>query len=716
MTPLHYIDNEVGGWGEYDATFNAAQMSQTAEAAWPERGSVGARFTIASGTAKPYLRKDLAAAQPSLSLGVWFRVTNLEWSAGNYFYVIRARNAAKDGIRAYVLNSGGEPVLYVGVFRNAGSAWLTDTLALVEGRWYYLALDCSWSAGNATAGIYLDGALRATKTATGDATQCYPEYVDLGPNYASAAMNAALDADELKIADGGYPEPYVPAPADEYLSAARTAVLFRQALADSRELADYCVGALGIPRGLLIPLPNASADECLADYAAFQAQVETDLAAWLALNPTAAGQIACFLIGYGVPGGFAHAGVAHSAASRLMHYGTAFASQTDNPLYLGGTGLPPVRLTASALAAAGIHLAMRIDGDELESANGVIDAGVRVAGLSELADADTLYCDDAAYRASLGCQRLRIETAPLGTCEKDAFVWGDTGVPSWGPGGSRAAFANDSASAADTLRADTSACGMALIGGGYAAALGASEAPDGFDAASFFEMLRIGGSMAEAMAVAVEHVDYTAVPAGSPLTTVDFQEEGYNVYRGVGGADLDGPVACLRKDDTAPTLAGLGHDPQTDYVYLVRPVRGAGELETPDLSCSAGLATDAAGDWIGNRPGAAEIVAADVQASGQIELRWRYATPYGRTPPSDFGVYYAGAPRIAPGSPQATADYDGDGTYTRLLALTGGQTYYFAVTARSAGGAESPLSAVLGPRVADADAPPAPDAYVSASA
>jgi len=192
----------------------------------------------------------------------------------------------------------------------------------------------------------------------------------------------------------------------------------------------------------------------------------------------------------------------------------------------------------------------------------------------------------------------------------------------------------------------------------------------------------------------------------------------YRVYRGVGGitnVNWSAPVAEVNPEVTSPTLSGLGHAASTRYTYVVRPVRGGDELETPDLSCAVEFETDAAGDWMGARPAPVEQLSAEVMADGRIRLTWHYRTPYGMTAPHDFGVYHAPSADITPGSPQATVTYQADGRYTTTLNLTDGQTYYFAVTARTTAGVESRLSPVVGPFVADATAPTAPTVYVAPS-
>lgn len=592
MSVLHYIDNEVPAFGEWDAivTTGGGNMSPVA-GDLNGRGSVILRATNdPAGLA--YARKD-----PSLSLdygetvhiGFYLRVNSYP-SASWTTLVLRARNAAASLITEIYPMATGELRFY-GRDDSGVISGYSHTVAADSKHYITLGLRRATGPG-ANDGwfrVYLDGQLiNEWANVDNDVLAADLDFFQIG-QISTGNTAYSADFDEIKIGTTlADVEPWHPTPSTEYLEAARTLVLYRTASADSVEFAEYCVSELGIPLANLVPLPNATANETLADYATFQSEVETDLAAWLAANPAAASHAMAFLIGYGVPGYFFDGGVRMSAVSRLMNYGTAFSSQTANPLYLGTTGGPPVRLTKADLDAAGITLATRIDADSLVNAKAILDAGLTVSALDTLVDADSLYSDDSTYLASLACQRLRLVTAALGVYADDAFVWGDTGSPSFGAAGSRVCFTDDSAEAADTLRA-ASEIFDAIVTNGYAAGLGSSAAADTFDAGSFFEMLRIGGTFAEAVAVSVANVDYTAVAAGVPGMTVAFQLGGYNYYRTTdytlkagercmewAPADL---AACTRPGVTAPALKNLITCEDADHYIGVRAVSDSGVEE-----------------------------------------------------------------------------------------------------------------------------------------
>ena len=193
-----------------------------------------------------------------------------------------------------------------------------------------------------------------------------------------------------------------------------------------------------------------------------------------------------------------------------------------------------------------------------------------------------------------------------------------------------------------------------------------------------------------------------------------FRTASYRIYRGAGSlADVDweNAVGVVVPGNPAPSLTGLGHSANTRYTYAVRPVLDG--LEAPDLSCVVEFETDAVGGWIGNRPEPIEVLEATPAAGGQVILQWTYRTAYGSAAPDEFCIYYGHCSDITPGLPDAVETYTADGRYTKALALTGGETYYFAVTTRSGEGVESHISRIIGPILAQATAPPTPTVYAS---
>ena len=723
MSHRHYIDGEPPGFAELDAVIEAggSTIEQSADAAWPERGSIGFRSTT-DGSAAAYMTKNLGgsvAAGGDLYIGFWQRVNS---EGGFRHNPIELRNTADDTWVGLLYNQNSRDLLFYARDDDWSSELVTLNNLITTGRWHYIVLRVhrasSAVAADGYTSLYLDGELRGT-TATVDNFDMMlaPTALNVGARF-YYRDGWEVDFDEIKVATT-YPEPYVPTPSSELLSAERTCVLYRRALADSQTFADYCVSQLGVPRANLIPLPDATANETLADYATFQSEVEDGIDDYLALNPTVATNCMAFIVGYGVPGYFTDSGLKHSATSRLAKYGVAFSSGASNQLYVPGATI--ARLTLTTLRFVGQHLATRIDAPSLAEAKTLIDRAATVSALDALADDDTLYADDAAYLASLPCQKLRIITAALALLDAAALVWDDNGAD-FGTGGSRAIFHNDQADSAELLRSGTARCKLALFTSTFAAAFGSADTAETFDATRFFEMLRIGGTFAEAAMVAASKLNYTAVAAGSPLMTVAVQLGGYNIYRGVGSPaaiDYDTPVAHLRAGVAAADLVSLGHVAGQVYYYAIRAVsdRGVEETNIDDPTEAVAIVrveVDGDGNLLAGRPNPVVWCMAEAVAAGQIRVTFRY---YGRgqlVAPANVQIA-----RITGGvadwaSPLATVPVTGSGVYKVTLGPTFAhhETLRMALRAVSAAGvasAETRCPAVA----ADAEGPLAVTAAVA---
>jgi hypothetical protein len=190
---------------------------------------------------------------------------------------------------------------------------------------------------------------------------------------------------------------------------------------------------------------------------------------------------------------------------------------------------------------------------------------------------------------------------------------------------------------------------------------------------------------------------------------------GHRVYRGVGGigtVDFDTVVGTVQAGNDAVSLVGLGHSADTVYTYVLRPVLNG--LEAPDYSCAVEFATDSQGDWLGNRPAAANALSLTAGGGGKVRLQWQYAMPANRAVPADFAVYHSQSPGVdVSGQPAAIVSYDGDVIYSAELGLTGGYSYWFAVVARTGEGVPS-VPAFAGPVVARAASPTGPRVYADA--
>jgi len=196
--------------------------------------------------------------------------------------------------------------------------------------------------------------------------------------------------------------------------------------------------------------------------------------------------------------------------------------------------------------------------------------------------------------------------------------------------------------------------------------------------------------------------------AGLPAS--ELPHTGYHLYVTQGSlvdADFEAdPAVVIPAGQSSGVLVGSSFAVSERYTLVLRPV--IDDAETPDISCRFEFETDPWGQWLGLRPSSVEAVSAEVLFAGQVTVSWTYRTPTGGLKPEDFAVYYASEPEITTGDPQATVSYERDGVQACTLSLVGGQTYFFAITARSASGVESYLSPVVGPVVADSTAPMTP--------
>ncbi|MCD4823583.1 MAG: hypothetical protein K8S55_03180 [Phycisphaerae bacterium] len=568
-------------------------------------------------------------------------ITPGDWiQTGFYFRPIVFRQSSTYPYRARVFHLSASGTTYARLYlsyagkmklqinADSGYAWLTETSAININVLIYVVIAYKRATTNIAcdgeAVLYFNGVAVSSLTGIDNYDRLATTLSSVLFGCISDNVDNAYDFDEVKIADN-YPEPYVATPEILTPCPARTVVLYRQASADSQEFAYYCHSQLGVPLSNLCPLPNASANEVLADYATFQAEVETDLAAWLGRNPTVAANCTHFLIGYGVPGYFMHSGNRHSATARLMNYGTAFTGAIDNPLYQTTD-----RLTKTALA--GKYLCTRIDAQNLAAAKTILDnsdADITVTAT------DKLYTDETAWAASLAAQKLRIETAAIpAQLTNDAFTFGDaTSLSAFGsPAGSRVAFVDDTANSADTLRATSEA--YDALAADYAAAMGFADTVETLDVEAFFEMLRSDGTFAEAMMVAANKIDGYLVTAGAGLFGVTFRQAGYNIYRGLTQDDMT-LVAAPRSGVTEVDISQPG---DTAYWYKITAVSAAGvEEHNTHVMCLADI--DEADELQPSPLPVPVELTAELTAEDSLKLGFCWEIPPGYAQPTGFEVF-----------------------------------------------------------------------------
>jgi len=582
MSRLHYFSMESSAladeWTSIVENGDSVAV-KSASAAWPDRGSYGMRVTVA-GANKAYGSKDTGYTIPaggSIYIGFWFRMPSYPSGTTIPLQLYAGANI----LTGVFLSSTG--TLYLRLWNDAAgiSNKGYSNEAMDDNRWHYVVVELQRAATNVSADgegrVYVDGHEWLEVTGVDNYDRVGGSAITLRLGAVDWATDGWVgDFDEVKIATT-YTQPYGPTPTTDYCEAARTVVLYRRDDSDSVEFADYCATELGIPRANLLPLLAATGVETLAGEAELQSRVTDDMDDWFALNTDAAGRCTCFIVGLDVPQFFTEGGDRHSVASRLTRYGQAFSSQTDNPFYGSST-----RPTATTLAAQNMHLAVSIDADTLAHAKAIIDAAAVVEAVT-IPDADYFASDDSDLRSSLAVQKLRILTHATKP-ENAAITIGDdiTTMGGLSEAGTRACVCELATNAQTTLRSASTPMSTALISGGWASGYGFSKTGDSFDGEAFCDALREGWTFAEAALVATEHLDYTAVPVGSPFLTVAFRQAGYNIYQG--GADTRSidwanPIACSRPGESQVNIS-MNLQPDKTCVLAARAVSASGIEET----------------------------------------------------------------------------------------------------------------------------------------
>ncbi len=595
MTLYAHIDNEVpwggahGPFGEWDQRHQhgASTVERTAAAGFPERGGFGLRCRTVGHEAAYMVAQDvLPALGPgeTVFLGLWLRVLS---AASAYMPVARLGAAG----RMLELETYADRLI-AGVRKDDGTTAYTNVHYVRDDRWRWVVLELRRATGPGAADglgrLWLEG---WAKEASGldNYHLCASSDRDLllgaGPG---ARDGLDLCLDEVRIASD-LPQPLPPQVGTSATDPGRIVVLTGPG-EPGRSFAAACVAQLGVPRGNHVVLHNASSAEWLPHYPAFAADVEEPLNDCFARRAELEQRCAAFLVGPGVPGGFLDAGEPVSADARLMRLGTPFSGPLANPFY---APQQVERLSADALRSVGLRLAVRMDVGAL--ATGLLDRASAASGATLLHDAK-LLCDDPDYRASLPAGRLRINVAaPVQPAESEAFLFRSDPNPSYGESLLRLACINGADDACATIRDGGSPCGAALHDAGYAACLGSAGSGTAFDARSFFEMLRIGGTFAEAALVASPTLDGPVVAAGSPLLRATFPLGGRNVYAGdaPGAVDYDEPVAFGRPGQTVVRVP-VALDAEERRAFSVRNVDETGREESGTAAVAVAR-TDAAG-------------------------------------------------------------------------------------------------------------------------
>lgn len=585
MTVFHHIDNEeaagparpAGQWTAFDQSGGSTAFCYP-EAAFPQRGRLGLRVDVP--VASPaFARKSLAMVLPpggDLYAGFWINIRRLR-PVLPYPYGSDCCSLYQGGSFQTVLAVGYDGRLFAWQRGDNGIVeppWTSIALGVNE--WHYVVLQVRRSPSADVFGglvrIYIDGREARVQTGIDNYDRLALPITDIRLGSALWPNANAYDIDEIKIADV-YPQPHVPAASSDLLEPARVAILYSAVSARSRQVADYFAEKLGVCPVNLIALPAASPAETVGSYAQFQDQVERPVEEYFARNPALAQQCACFLLACDVPGYFTDGGRRISAVSRMMGFGRPYAGPRPNPLHGHRE-----RLTIWQLRQAQMYLAARIDAASPESCMAMVDRSMAASALT-LPPGGAICGDDPAYIASLDCQRLRVarRVVTAGEALGEASVAFGSGLSAATAGG-RAMWVELLAAGGASLR---SASALTAALEHWAAAVGFASDAGAFDIAAFIEMLRVGGTLAEAAAVASAQLDDGLVVAGNPLMTLRFPRAGTDIYHAVGAienVDWGRPAAQLAAGETTCQLS-LTADPGQRHVVAARSVSPAGVQE-----------------------------------------------------------------------------------------------------------------------------------------
>ena len=164
MSTLHYIDNEVPAFGEWDSVVGS--IVQSADAAWPDRGDIGLRVTV-SGANAAYAQKDSVVTLPaggSVYVGVWIC---LPAYPSDSTYILTLDGSGIGSTAHLQLAADGK--VRIDIIDDAGNSnfgqWST---AIATNRWTYIVLRLVRATTNIAADgcatAYIDGTLCSSKT------------------------------------------------------------------------------------------------------------------------------------------------------------------------------------------------------------------------------------------------------------------------------------------------------------------------------------------------------------------------------------------------------------------------------------------------------------------------------------------------------------------------------------------------------------------------
>ena len=149
MAQLHYIDNEVPTFGEWDSITDAgaSDISQDNSVYFDERGSWSLKCEVVNSVTA-YAKKNFGSSCAALSVGFWFRFETPTWSDGEVFWIATAENegGCPYGWILRFSNYGGNPRLDLRAYAGNTYGAYYDLYYLVADRWYYVTVIAEWTS------------------------------------------------------------------------------------------------------------------------------------------------------------------------------------------------------------------------------------------------------------------------------------------------------------------------------------------------------------------------------------------------------------------------------------------------------------------------------------------------------------------------------------------------------------------------------------------
>jgi hypothetical protein len=583
-------------------------LAQSAEASFPDRGTVGLKVTLEAGGDGRYLERDLGVSRSTLHARV---MLNPGTVGGGWVSLMRGLDSeGGESFRLVYTPSSREVSVVLGT-----GAELKGVLP-VGLDWHCVELKVDAGAGAAS--LWVNGV--EAETRVGPLSGLSVRRVWLGAPHKQGGAVGDLYLDDWMLGDA-YLGPAPVEPTSEHADdPARWLVVYNTADADSVAWAAWYRAARGVPYANLLGLAAPVAEEVSEPAFVAWRQAISNYLSLNGLNTRVMG----ILCGPGIPGTYEDAGGVSESVAGQLHRIDCGAGVVANGLARGVDDATMERPTVSNLL--GNLLTARIDGSDLASArlpveramtfevSGFDGAGVGAGsdakiwldpygadGVSDEAEGDRMLAWSSSGAGGLTRLERVLPTAPTGgedpshgTIEEDGFFWG------WGAAAPDARFFGSSSGrrlfcgvlwyangTCGSLRGGASGWASAALGAGYAAvgvstrARSASSAPH---VAGFFGALRRGWTLGEAWFVSCPELRSGLTLVGDPLARFALPHRGWNVYgpfASWSGVDVSGePRVALRAEERTLALSGSALPAEGAVgLYLVRGVDALGREE-----------------------------------------------------------------------------------------------------------------------------------------